>query len=67
MGYIKPKKRALGDIKVIDPKPVWEVTIQKEGKPEYKLYAGTEQADKYFKAGHKVKLITTAGELRQYE
>jgi len=67
MGYLKPKGRAKGDIKVIDPKPIWEVEVQREGQTPIKMYMTTEKADKYFKAGHPVKLITTAGELKQYE
>lgn len=67
MGYIKQSKKAKGNIKVIDPKPIWEVTIREEGKQPYKIYATTEKAEEYFKAGHPIKLKTTAGELRQYE
>ena len=67
MGYVKPRKRAKGWIKVIDPKPIWEIKIKEVGKSEYRVYAGTEDAQKYYDAGFPVKMITTAGELQQYE
>jgi len=68
MGFwYKPRKRAKGKVKVIDPKPIWEVTIQEEGKPPYKIYANTKLADKYFKAGFPVKMVTKAGYLRDME
>jgi len=67
MGYIKSKKRAKGNIKIIDPKPIWQVTIKKEGGKKIVMYMTTEKAEPYFKAGHSVKLITTAGELNQYD
>jgi len=63
----KTNKRAKGTIKVIDPKPVWEVTIQEAGKPPQKLFVGTEKAEEYFRAGFPIKMITTAGELQQME
>jgi len=64
MGYMKPKKRAKGKIKTIDPKPIWEVEVQREGQSPTKMYMTTEKAEPYFKAGFPVKLKTTAGELR---
>ena len=67
MGYLTPRPRHIGKIKIIDPKPVWQVTIQREGKSPTTLYMSAEKAEPYFKAGHTVKLITTAGELKQYD
>ena len=68
MGYWEKKKgRALGNIKVIDPKPVWEVEIKEEGKAQYKVFVGTKKAEEYFKAGFPVKMQTTAGTLQQME
>ena len=63
----KPDKRAKGWIKVIDPKPVWEVEIRESGKDPYTIFVGTEKAEEYFKAGFPVKMRTTAGELKQME
>jgi len=65
LGTLKPKKRAKGNIKVIDPQPIWEVTVQRENKSPTKLYMTTDKADAYFKAGHEIRLITTAGKLHQ--
>lgn len=68
MGYWeKPNKGAKGLVKIIDPKPVWQITIREEGKAPYFIYAGTKKAEEYFKAGFPVKMITTAGELQQME
>jgi len=68
MGYIKRiEDRAKGKLKVIDPKPIWQVTVQREGKTPKVMYMTTEKADPYFKAGHPVKLITKAGELKEYD
>jgi len=68
MGYwYKPRKRTKGDIKIIDPTPVWEVIVHQEGKSPTKMYMTTEKAEKYFKAGHPVKLVTKAGALKQYD
>jgi len=63
----KPKERAKGDIKVIDPTPVWQVDIIEVGKDPYTIFVGTEKAEEYFRAGFPVKMITTAGELQQME
>ena len=61
------KNKATNPVKVIDPKPVWEITIQKEGKLPYKIYAGSKVAEEYFKAGFPVKLKTNVGTLQQYD
>ena len=65
--WYKPQKKAKGWIKVIDPQPVWQITIKEEGRTPYEIYAGTEKAEEYFKAGFPVKMVTTAGELQQME
>lgn len=66
MGTIKDiKKKMMYDVKVIDPTPVWEVTIQEEGKKPNILYMGPDKAQEYFQAGFPVKLKTSAGALRQ--
>ena len=65
--WYKPQKKAKGWIKVIDPQPVWQITIREEGRTQYEIYAGTEKAEQYFKAGFPVKMVTTAGELQQVE
>jgi len=67
MGYFKPRKRAKGNIKTIDPKPIWEVEVQKAGESPIKMYMTTEKAEPYFKAGFPVKLRTKAGELKEYD
>jgi len=67
MGTLRiPKKKIATDVKVIDPKPIWVVTMKTESGNEIKRYMGSEEAERYMQAGHQVKLITTAGELRQY-
>jgi len=63
----KPNKRAKGWVKIIDPKPVWEVEIHEVGKDPYTLFVGTEKAEEYMQAGFPVKMRTTAGELSQME
>jgi len=60
------KKKIHTDVKVIDPKPVWVSIIETESGERIKRYMGYKEAEKYMKAGHPVKMITTAGELRQY-
>jgi len=67
MGTVKPKKKLINDVKVIDPKPVWVVSIITESGKKIDKFMQTEEAEKYMKAGHKVKLYTKAGDLRQYE
>jgi len=63
--WYKPRKRAQGTIKVIDPTPVWEVTIQREGHTPIKIFVQREKAEEYMKAGFPVSLKTTAGALQQ--
>lgn len=68
MGEIKSIKTKIAhDIKIVDPTPVWEVTLKQENKPPLKLYVGPKKAEQYMKAGHQIKLKTTPGELRQYD
>jgi len=63
--WYTPKRRAKGQVKVIDPQPIWEITIEEKGKVPYKIFARTEKAEEYFRAGFPVKLVTTAGALQQ--
>jgi len=67
MGIIyTPKRKHKGKVKIVDPQPVWEVTVQKEGHNPQKLYMSRAKAERYYRAGFPVKLKTTAGELQQY-
>jgi len=63
--WYRPRKRAQGTVKIIDPTPVWEVTIKREGRPETKIYVQTEKAEEYMQAGFPVKMVTKAGALKQ--
>jgi len=68
MGYwYKPRQPAKGKIKVIDPEPIWIVTIQREGHDPYNIFVGTEKAQEYLRAGFPVKMKTTAGALQQLD
>jgi len=70
MGKLKKlskQKKLTTPVKVIDPKPIWVAEIETESGKLIKRYMNLDEAEKYMKAGHKVKLQTTVGELQQYD
>jgi len=64
---LRRQKKITSPVKVIDPKPVWVAEIETESGKIVKRYMNFDEAEKYMKAGHPVKMITTVGELQQYD
>ena len=67
--WFKLKNEAKGNIKIIDPKPLWVgVTYTSSGKKILRLFPKTEEAEHWFKEKpHKRKLYmkTTVAELQR--